>query len=469
MPIRIIPICLLAFVLCSCTYKHMNAIPFPSYDYLLDAKTVELINLPVNVDLKNYPPQSNRPHQTERDVAFMIAVSGGGQRAAAFTLGVLAELESKQLLKEVDYFSTVSGGGWAVGAYLARRYENESAHSKCSDQAYELDIDELKSITKQLQKIRMGLFRNNCLIGKLERYVTETTPGNALRFGDIFVSKNEKPLLPYLFVNATILSNHSTFVFSPEYFDHYAINGFKYCDLEELDIELNQTPVAVGLGASSSFPGARHLTLFSDLCEDKKLEGSFLCGEEAEPIYIHLVDGGVYDNLGFKTALEVLTSLENRNMRKVMLVIDANGETDLPFSKDKNKTDSSILYDILTDGGTTANYSTYRKSIFAISEVFGVEPILIDLSMFTGYSKEEICENANNLTYLGRRKCGQLTYVCDKKDNDASSGDIYYHCGTKVKTSYKIDDCFQERLINLGRVAVRLKMEKLNRAIKGIH
>lgn len=46
-----------------------------------------------------------------------IALSGGGIRSATFSLGVMAALARRDLLKQFDYLSTVSGGGYA-GCFL---------------------------------------------------------------------------------------------------------------------------------------------------------------------------------------------------------------------------------------------------------------------------------------------------------------------------------------------------------------
>ena len=47
-----------------------------------------------------------------------LALSGGGVRSAAFNLGLLQSLHEDDLLRHVDYMSTVSGGGY-VGASLS--------------------------------------------------------------------------------------------------------------------------------------------------------------------------------------------------------------------------------------------------------------------------------------------------------------------------------------------------------------
>ena len=48
---------------------------------------------------------------------FGLALSGGGIRSATFNLGILQGLAEKDLLKYVDYLSTVSGGGY-MGSWL---------------------------------------------------------------------------------------------------------------------------------------------------------------------------------------------------------------------------------------------------------------------------------------------------------------------------------------------------------------
>jgi hypothetical protein len=55
-----------------------------------------------------------RPRETD---AVGLALSGGGIRSATFSLGVLMALARRNILPQVDYLSTVSGGGY-LGAFL---------------------------------------------------------------------------------------------------------------------------------------------------------------------------------------------------------------------------------------------------------------------------------------------------------------------------------------------------------------
>jgi hypothetical protein len=50
--------------------------------------------------------------------AIGLALSGGGIRSATFSLGVLIALASRGILRQIDYLSTVSGGGY-LGSFLS--------------------------------------------------------------------------------------------------------------------------------------------------------------------------------------------------------------------------------------------------------------------------------------------------------------------------------------------------------------
>lgn len=55
--------------------------------------------------------------KTHRAKPFGLALSGGGIRSATFNLGILQGLAEHNLLKHVDFLSTVSGGGY-IGSWL---------------------------------------------------------------------------------------------------------------------------------------------------------------------------------------------------------------------------------------------------------------------------------------------------------------------------------------------------------------
>ena len=83
-----------------------------------------------SVDLSFYKPVQERAGQ-DANIVLAVATSGGGYRAANFAAGALLGLEelknsnssSGNALSEVDYFSSVSGGGFAVSAYISTLHD----------------------------------------------------------------------------------------------------------------------------------------------------------------------------------------------------------------------------------------------------------------------------------------------------------------------------------------------------------
>jgi len=83
---------------------------------------------PLTIDgLKSPQTRTNQ----NPDIAIALAISGGGHRAANLATGIMLGLEKlkipqsdRTMLEEVDYFSTVSGGGFAAGTYISSLYDH---------------------------------------------------------------------------------------------------------------------------------------------------------------------------------------------------------------------------------------------------------------------------------------------------------------------------------------------------------
>ena len=88
------------------------------------------------ISVKMAEPQNkdiNPPFDT-----FGVALSGGGVRSATFSLGVLCGFAQKGIFKNIDYLSTVSGGGY-TGAYIEHRIK-ELEKSDSDMKNYEKEI-----------------------------------------------------------------------------------------------------------------------------------------------------------------------------------------------------------------------------------------------------------------------------------------------------------------------------------------
>src|SRR5262249_13190420 len=68
-----------------------------------------------------------------KEDAIGLALSGGGIRSATFSLGVLVALARRNVLPQIDYLSTVSGGGY-LGAFLSTFLQSPAKDSPTKDE-----------------------------------------------------------------------------------------------------------------------------------------------------------------------------------------------------------------------------------------------------------------------------------------------------------------------------------------------
>lgn len=84
------------------------------------------------------------------DSAFGLALSGGGIRSATFCLGVIQVLADRGLLGQVDYLSTVSGGGYA-GSMLSARLGDQKVAPRDLGQSAGPDPEALQVVRRRAQ------------------------------------------------------------------------------------------------------------------------------------------------------------------------------------------------------------------------------------------------------------------------------------------------------------------------------
>ncbi|MEQ1488257.1 MAG: hypothetical protein ABL920_07165 [Methylotenera sp.] len=81
-----------------------------------DVHALELANIR---KLNSSDPNTNKPNSNQANAPQTgLAFSGGGIRSATFNLGILQALAELKLLREFDYLSCVSGGGY-IGGWLS--------------------------------------------------------------------------------------------------------------------------------------------------------------------------------------------------------------------------------------------------------------------------------------------------------------------------------------------------------------
>jgi NTE family protein len=251
---------------------------------------------------------------TERPVVVVVALSGGGARAAAFGLGVLRELKATEftshspttLLDEVTLISGVSGGSILAAHYAAfgdeslTRFESEFLLNDFEGTLVHLAVSPVRLF--RLSSPWYG--RSNVLADRLDALYRGRT------FGDL----HARPRGPDLVVTATDLSTGAPFEFTAQQF-------------ALLCSDLASVPLSFAVAASSAVPlvlSPVTLRNFAGTCdlpsaavpvaaEDNfrtrlmRVHAQSYLDAEKRP-YIHLVDGGLNDNLGIRRLLDRLVA-----------------------------------------------------------------------------------------------------------------------------------------------------------------
>lgn len=278
----------------------------------------------------------------ERTLA-ILALSGGGSRAAYWSAAVMLALEGVyrdeglNILDEIDVISSVSGGSLPAAYYVISSSPDDKSRARYGRVWDEETVKELMS-----RRFRSVWFRRWFLPQNIVRYwftsfdrsdimarvladhLYEVRPGGAdLRFKDI------NPERPYLILNAT---NGTRGMFGrPFTFTREDFEGL-YSDVEEYEISR-------GVMASASFPAVFHSMTLRD----------FAPRDGADARFVHVLDGGVIDNLGLGSVKKVLQRNGDEFDRLVIILVDAHVDT---------------------EGASDAEYDTRSMADYVVDENF---------------------------------------------------------------------------------------------------
>ncbi|MDO5638819.1 MAG: patatin-like phospholipase family protein [Neisseria sp.] len=300
-------------------------------------------------------PQS----QNEDDMFVVLMLSGGGTRAAALGYGVLEQLSRQNvwvngrempLIDNIDLVYGVSGGS-VLAAYFSL-YGNDTIPSferRFLKQNLQRQFAKQVFSTANLPRLTSPQFGRGDLLqeqfdSSLFRHAT---------FGDL--EKRRKG--PFAVITATDMSQGRRLDFTQEYFDAMCLN-------------LSDLPIARAVAASSAVPlvfspltlnnngGNCGYTLPTPLkqalaSDTDKLQHTtrreFSSGlrqyeDSSERPYIHLLDGGLTDNLGLRSLLDVTEIYPNNmlysqfadgKMSKIV-IINVNAQNQIHSDIDKS-------------------------------------------------------------------------------------------------------------------------------------
>lgn len=429
------------------------------------------------IALDAYQSVQLRPEQDE-DLALVLCISGGGARAANLGMGILWGLEEIQLspkghvLNEVDYFSTVSGGGFAAGAYLSARYDQlqqKEADSFSLEEALEEFIrDDLKrSYVWPLVKSNVNialLFTpiddgdalekaiDNHVLGYRRRRQNDTP--YSLRLGDLFVPAGSSrcPRLPMHITNSSTVLGIRIFPFVPNVLEAYQINGYSHRMRRyypESTFDPFSIPLAVGIKSSGSFPV---------LISNTTLRSSY----HPERQFLHLMDGAMSDNLGVYTALDIIK--QETTTRKVLFVIDAEADNNInTFSKNESAIWSLKVAASLPGSGLYARKAILTREFEDLIEPLGGEMVYFGFQVLLWDNEAPPPPRIDP-----KKEYPRLLASLRQKPYDLGPADrqILYELLTAIATKYSIKKDEQELLLRAGRLLAHLQGDAILRALE---
>lgn len=298
---------------------------------------------------QGYRPNLAAGHRDQGKIWMFLAFSGGGTRAAAFSYGVLEGLRDTEvvidgkrvrLLDEVDVISGVSGGSFPA-AYFGL----------FGDEIFE--EFEPRFLKKNVQR---SLFLKALNPWNLFRLMTPYLSRSDLAsnyYGEnIFEEATFADLSamhgPRIHINATDLLLGNSFRFNQDAFD-------AICS------DLDTFPIATAVAASSAVPvllspitlrnyagtcGFEPPDWFNEALESRETNPrGYQAAKNASALmskdkkYIHLIDGGVSDNLGLRMPLERVAAIGSAEKARelgglkrpdhlIFLVVNAETEPD---------------------------------------------------------------------------------------------------------------------------------------------
>lgn len=308
------------------------------------------------------PPQAKTSESRSDSLLIGLGFSGGGTRAAAFSYGVLeamadAELDwdgrKRRLVDEIDAISSVSGGSFTAayfGLFGDRIFEDYADKFLYRDVQGHLT----GSLFSPASWGKLGSPRYNRSDLAAEYYDEILFEGKT--FGDVLARNG-----PQLNINATEIALGAQFTFDPFQFAMICSDYASY-------------PVSRAVTASSSVPilfSPVILRNYAGSCpfalppwaeeaasnRDSKSRAYHLVKQmqeyaDSEDLpYIHLLDGGLTDNLGVRPFLNRLTLSGSSwelakvmgvaNVRRMLLIV-VNAQSEMSVEFKQSDTDLSL-------------------------------------------------------------------------------------------------------------------------------
>lgn len=292
-----------------------------------------------------------------------VAVSGGGSRSAYFMACAMEALSTVRISKnsqktyidEIDYISSVSGGSLASTYYCLK----QDTMKKIGKEKF---FEQFKAAMRKNFEVK-ALIKYFFGAHVLLDFFTYYDRGDLMASiwnNEFFRNKTFKDLAlkekrggPSLIINGTNLNDGLKFIFSTineeefnksQYFEKIRRAGFikhstsskyipfKTIGFKSINSDISQYPVSKAIVASAAVPNLLGPVTLRDYTSKNRL--------------INIVDGGVYDNYGIESLMQLITQyLDKHPGRKAkIIIIDGSGF----FAEQKKHSDEFNVADYST-------------------------------------------------------------------------------------------------------------------------
>ena len=344
------------------------------------------INPPITKTDPNvgYSFQGRQALSKNKESVVILAFSGGGTRAAAFSYGVLEFLRrtevtgpdgsTTRLLDHVDVITGVSGGSFTALAYglygdkLFADYEQRFLKRDVQGEIVSRSLNPFNWI--KLGSTAWGR-------SELAAQLYDEILFNGATFGDLRRGKG-----PLILASATDVSTGARFVFSQHVFDVICsdLDAFPLSRAAAASsaVPLVLSPVTInnyGGTCATITPAWMKPFLDSDnlprpaarAIRQLKAEEAF--ADSVNRPYLHLVDGGVSDNVGMRAVLNTLEGLEALqgagvpspfDSARKLVVIVVNSLSSPPTNWDKSEDPPDTVKVLLKAAGTPIDAFSYE-------------------------------------------------------------------------------------------------------------
>ena len=307
-------------------------------------------NLPLETAIHGQPYRiTTIPDATSAEMFVALAFSGGGKRSSAFGYGVLTGLREvlvdfgngpRRLTDEIDVVTGVSGGSFTASAFALKR---DAIFETYADEFLKYDLNGDIFGIYLLPWHWDWLFNPNWGTNDEMARIYDDLLFKGTDYGDL-----AKLGRPFLGVQATDFANEAPFIFSQDTFDWI-------CS------DITTLPVSRAVAASNGFPilfspislrnyaydKSQSCTRPSWVDEYTKIDDEFSrrrhLGELAssyldkrENAYVHLLDGGVSDNLALRGLIQLMapategsvTEIERLKRVQHVVVVSVDGQAE---------------------------------------------------------------------------------------------------------------------------------------------